>query len=64
MERDKIPRVIAGTDTFVTDPEDEGPDGGAPHCFDLDQPGEAGVDAESDSDEEASSHWGQWLRPE
>ena len=62
MERDKVPRVIAGTDTFVTDPEDEGSDGSPPHRLDLDHQDEAGVDPEPD--EEASSHWGQWLRPE
>ncbi|WP_441246373.1 hypothetical protein [Kitasatospora sp. McL0602] len=57
MERDKIPRVIAGSSTFVTDPEDEGAEGGGPpYCHDS--------DSTSDADEEASSHWGQWLRPD
>ncbi|AUG76944.1 hypothetical protein CFP65_2086 [Kitasatospora sp. MMS16-BH015] len=64
MPRDKIPRVIAGTDTFVTDPEDETEEGDPPYCLGPDGVAGAAGPADADSDEEASSHWGQWLRPD
>ncbi|MDH6114771.1 hypothetical protein P3T36_001122 [Kitasatospora sp. MAP12-15] len=41
------PTVIAGTDTYVTDPDDDQPPCTQPCCRATDVP----------------THWGQWLRP-
>ena len=48
MDRDKIPRTITGTATFVTDPEDDDQECARPCCREADIP----------------THWGQWLRPD
>ncbi|MDH6132195.1 hypothetical protein P3T37_001580 [Kitasatospora sp. MAA4] len=45
---DQHPTIIAGTDTFVTDPDDE-PDCTQPCC--------------RNTATETPTHWGQWLRP-
>ncbi|MFE9428135.1 hypothetical protein ACFYNO_34855 [Kitasatospora sp. NPDC006697] len=50
MDREKIPRVIEGTETFVLDPEDEDQECTRPCC--RAEPGPEGPD-----------HWGHWLKP-
>ncbi|MDH6128288.1 hypothetical protein [Kitasatospora sp. GP82] len=47
MDREKIPRTICAVDTFVIDPEDDEQECTRPCCRKAD----------------ASTHWGQWLRP-
>ncbi|WP_156178535.1 hypothetical protein [Saccharothrix sp. ST-888] len=47
MDREKIPRILEGTGTFVVDPEDDERECAQSCCRRADPP----------------THWGQWLRP-